>query len=80
MEDNPEGNLTKGKMIKMYSSVLTVEKAAIFVDQIFYKFDTDNNGNIDFRVTTWLFETMWSTWVALCQHIAHCAAKICHGK
>ena len=52
MEDNPEGNLTKGKMIKMYSSVLTVEKAAIFVDHIFSTFDTDNNGTIDFKVAT----------------------------
>ena len=52
MEDNPEGKLTKGKMIKMYSSVLTVEKAAIFVDHIFSTFDTDNNGTIDFKVAT----------------------------
>ena len=52
MEDNHAGKLTKGKMIKMYSSVLTVEKAAIFVDQIFSTFDTDNNGNIDFKVST----------------------------
>ena len=52
MEDSPEGKLTKGKLIKMYSSVLTVEKAAIFVDQIFSTFDTDNNGNIDFKVAT----------------------------
>ena len=34
----------------MYSSVLSVAKATMFVDQIFTKFDTDNDGSIDFKV------------------------------
>ena len=51
MADNPEGTLTKEKMMDMYCAILTVKKATIFVDQIFTKFDTDNNGSIDFKVT-----------------------------
>ena len=50
MEDNPEGTLSKEKMMEMYSEVLSYSKALIFVEQIFAKFDTDNNGNIDFKV------------------------------
>ena len=34
----------------MYSSVLSVAKATMFVDTIFAKFDTDNDGFIDFKV------------------------------
>ena len=51
MADNPEGTLTKGKMMDMYCAILTIKKATIFVDQISTKFDTDNNGTIDFKVT-----------------------------
>ena len=51
IDDNPTGTLSKVKMMEMYASVLTVQKASIFVDQIFNKFDTDNNGSIDFKVT-----------------------------
>ena len=52
MADNPEGTLTKGKMMDMFCAILSVQKATIFVDQIFTKFDTDNNGTIDFKVST----------------------------
>ena len=37
-------------MMEMYSSVLSIAKATMFVDQIFEKFDTDNDGYIDFKV------------------------------
>ena len=50
MEDNPGGTLNKSKMMDMYSSVLSIAKATMFVDQIFEKFDTDNDGYIDFKV------------------------------
>ena len=50
MEDNPGGTLNKSKMMDMYSSVLSIAKATMFVDQIFAKFDTDNDGYIDFKV------------------------------
>ena len=36
--------------MKMYEAVLSQEKARVFVDQIFTKFDTDNSGEIDFKV------------------------------
>ena len=51
IDDNPDGTLTKEKMMDMYSAVLSVKKAGIFVEQIFSKFDTDNNGSIDFKVS-----------------------------
>ena len=50
IEDNPEGTLSRVKMLEMYSSVLSVAKATMFVEQIFTKFDTDNDGTIDFKV------------------------------
>ena len=50
VEDNPGGTLNKSKMMDMYSSVLSIAKATMFVDQIFEKFDTDNDGSIDFKV------------------------------
>ena len=50
IEDNPDGKLTKVKMMDMYSAVLSAKKATIFVEQIFNKFDTDHNGTIDFKV------------------------------
>ena len=52
IEDNPDGKLTKVKMMNMYTAVLSVKKATIFVEQIFTKFDTDCNGTIDFKVRT----------------------------
>ena len=39
VEDNPGGTLNKIKMMDMYSSVLSIAKATMFVDQIFEKFD-----------------------------------------
>ena len=50
MEDNPTGTLSKSKMMEMYSSVLSIHKATKFVEEIFLKYDTDNNGFIDFKV------------------------------
>ena len=50
MEDNPNGQLSKMKMMEMYSGVLSVSKATKFVEEIFIKFDRDNNGHIDFKV------------------------------
>ena len=37
--------------MEMYQAVLSEEKARVFVDQIFTKFDTDNSGEIDFKVS-----------------------------
>ena len=50
IEDNPGGTLSKEKMMKMYEAILSQEKAKEFVDQIFKKFDSDNSGEIDFKV------------------------------
>ena len=50
MEDNPNGQLSKMKMTQMYNGVLSVSKATKFVEEIFIKFDRDNNGHIDFKV------------------------------
>ena len=50
-QDNPDGQLSKDKMMEMYSSVLTGTKSRTFVDQIFQKFDSDNSGSIDFKVS-----------------------------
>ena len=50
MEDNPSGQLSKTKMMEMYNGVLSVSKATKFVEEIFIKFDRDNNGHIDFKV------------------------------
>ena len=36
--------------MEMYQAVLSEEEARVFVDQIFTKFDTDNSGEIDFKV------------------------------
>ena len=38
-------------MMGMYLAVLSEAKAKVFVDQIFAKFDTDNSGEIDFKVS-----------------------------
>ena len=50
IEDNPEGTLSKAKMMKMYEAVLSQEKAKEFVEKIFNQFDSDNSGEIDFKV------------------------------
>ena len=50
MQDNPDGKLKKEKMMEMYTSVLPPEKAKVFVDQIFLKFDSDKSDTIDFKV------------------------------
>ena len=49
-KDNPDGKLNKEKMMEMYASVLPPEKAKVFVDQIFLKFDSDKSDTIDFKV------------------------------
>ena len=33
LEDNPDGTLSKAKMLDMYSDVLSIAKANMFVDQ-----------------------------------------------
>ena len=43
--------MSKDKMMDMYASVLVGAKAKTFVDQIFQKFDSDNSGSIDFKVS-----------------------------
>merc|ERR1712079_548568 len=43
------GTLNKIKMMDMYSSVLSIAKATMFVDQIFEKFDKDKDGTISFK-------------------------------
>ena len=53
MQDNPNGEMNKDKMMDMYSGVLPGMKAKTFVDQIFQKFDSDNSGSIDFKVSSW---------------------------
>ena len=50
MEDNPSGQLNKEKMLDMYNAVLSLSKATKFVEDIFLQFDTDQNGQIDFKV------------------------------
>ena len=36
--------------MEMYTMILPVENAKLFVDQIFRIFDKDGNGSIDFKV------------------------------
>ena len=48
--DCPDGNLGKDKILDMYSMILPVKNATVFVDQIFRIFDKDGNGSIDFKV------------------------------
>ena len=38
--------------MEMYGAVLPPEKAKVFVDQIFLKFDSDKSDTIDFKVKT----------------------------
>ncbi len=48
--DCPDGTLSKGKILDMYSMILPAGNAQVFVDQIFRIFDKDGNGTIDFKV------------------------------
>ena len=68
MEDNPEGTLSKRKMLEMYTAVLSLRKATIFVDEIFTKYDKDNSGTIDFKVMSnfanfTFLEVTWIFWL-----------------
>lgn len=49
--DCPDGQLGKDKILDMYSMILPVGNAKVFVDQIFRIFDKDGNGSIDFKVS-----------------------------
>ena len=51
--DCPDGELGKDKILDMYSMILPVGNARVFVDQIFRIFDKDGNGTIDFKVRTY---------------------------
>ncbi len=48
--DCPDGQLSKTKILDMYSLILPAGNAHVFVDQIFRIFDKDGNGSIDFKV------------------------------
>ena len=50
--DCPDGELGKDKILDMYTMILPVGNAKVFVDQIFRIFDKDGNGTIDFKVCT----------------------------
>ena len=50
IEDNPDGQMRRDKLLGMYINVLSNAKAKQFVNQIFSKYDTDNSGSIDFKV------------------------------
>lgn len=47
--DCPDGQLGKDKILDMYSMILPVGNAQLFVDQIFRIFDKDGSGTIDFK-------------------------------
>jgi len=47
--DCPDGQLGKDKILDMYTLILPVGNAQLFVDQIFRIFDKDGNGSIDFK-------------------------------
>ena len=51
IEDNPDGQMRREKLLNMYVNVLSNAKAKTFVNQIFSKYDTDNSGSIDFKVS-----------------------------
>ena len=42
-------------MLDMYTAILSIVKATMFVDQIFSRFDQDNSGTIDFKVSQTIF-------------------------
>ena len=78
MQDNPDGKLKKEKMMEMYGAVLPPEKAKVFVDQIFLKFDSDKSDTIDFKVKveTFIISDLYgqrhicfrsSCWQQICQ-------------
>lgn len=48
--DCPDGQLSKSKILDMYSMILPAGNAQVFVEQIFRIFDKDGNGSIDFKV------------------------------
>merc|ERR1719418_395372 len=48
-QDCPDGQLSKDKILEMYSMILPAGNAKVFVDQIFRIFDKDGNGSIDFK-------------------------------
>ena len=48
----------KDKILDMYSMILPVGNAKVFVDQIFRIFDKDGNGTIDFKVIV-LINARW---------------------
>ena len=48
--DCPNGQLSKDKIMEMYTMILPADNAKLFVDQIFRIFDKDGNGSIDFKV------------------------------
>ena len=52
IEDNPDGQMRREKLLNMYVNVLSNAKAKTFVNQIFSKYDTDNSGSIDFKVSS----------------------------
>ena len=54
IEDNPDGQMRREKLLNMYVNVLSNAKAKTFVNQIFSKYDTDNSGSIDFKVSFWM--------------------------
>ena len=70
IEDNPSGTLSKVKMMDMYSSVLSIAKATMFVDEIFEKFDKDKDGTICFKVCWWRrWHVVRSVWSGV--HVGH---------
>ena len=44
--------MRRDKLLGMYINVLSNAKAKQFVNQIFSKYDTDNSGSIDFKVSS----------------------------
>lgn len=48
-QDCPDGQLSKEKILEMYTMILPAGNAKVFVEQIFRIFDKDGNGSIDFK-------------------------------
>ena len=46
----PNCQMSREQVVTLYSSVMPLENAERFVDQLFRTFDQDNNGHIDFHV------------------------------
>ena len=62
--------------MEMYGAVLPPEKAKVFVDQIFLKFDSDKSDTIDFKVYTYTISELYQQrlvcfrslcWQQICQ-------------